>query len=103
MTATGLQRFFGSVIGASDSLPKKPAPDMLWAAISGLGHKPRDAVLVGDSIADFKTARAAGVPVILVNFGYSRVPVTSLGADAIISHLSELPKALASVHVSCRG
>jgi phosphoglycolate phosphatase len=102
MAATGLDRFMGAVIGASDSLPKKPAPEMLWAAITGLGHKVGDAVLVGDSIADFKTARAAGVPVILVDFGYSRVPVASLGADAIISHLSELPKALADVHVRCR-
>jgi phosphoglycolate phosphatase len=75
---------------------------MLLAAISQLGHKVRDAVLVGDSSADFKTARAAGVPVILVDFGYSRVPVENLGADAVISHLSDLPRALADVHARCR-
>jgi phosphoglycolate phosphatase len=102
MAATGLKQFLGTVIGASDRLPKKPAPEMLWAAIAGLGHTPGGAVMVGDSMADFNTARAAGVPIILVDFGYSRMPVDSLGADAIISHLSELPKALADVHVRCR-
>jgi phosphoglycolate phosphatase len=100
MAATGLDRFIVAIIGASDVRPKKPAPDMLLAAIAGVGVTPRDAVMVGDSIADFKTARAAGVPVILVDFGYSRVPVDGLGADAIISHLSELPKALALVRLS---
>jgi phosphoglycolate phosphatase len=102
MQVTGLDRFMGAVIGASDRRAKKPAPDMLLAAIAGLGHTAMDAVMVGDSIADFTTARAAKVPVILVDFGYSRKPVYDLGADAIISHLSELPKALADVHVRCR-
>jgi phosphoglycolate phosphatase len=102
MQATGLDRFMGTVIGASDQLPKKPAPDMLLATISGLGYSAKDAVMVGDSIADFATARAAKVPVILVDFGYSRKPVHELGADAVISHLDELPRALAHVHVKCR-
>jgi phosphoglycolate phosphatase len=102
MAATGLNRFMGAVIGASDKLPKKPAPEMLLAAISDLGQKVSGAILVGDSIADFKTARAAKVPVILVDFGYSRVSVHSMGADAVISHLSDLPKALADVHLRCR-
>ena len=102
MQATGLDRFMGAVIGASDKLPKKPAPDMLLAAIAQLGRKAVDAVMVGDSIADYKTARTANVPVVLVDFGYSRTPVQDLGADAIISHLSDLPKALADVHVRCR-
>jgi phosphoglycolate phosphatase len=102
MRATGLDRFMGAMIGASDRLPKKPEPEMLLAAISGVGHSTKDAVMVGDSIADFATARAAKVPVILVDFGYSRTPVRDLGADAVISHLDELPKALAHVHGSCR-
>jgi phosphoglycolate phosphatase len=102
MQATGLDRYMGVVIGAGDRLPKKPAPDMLLAAISGSGHTPKDAVMVGDSIADFATARAAKVPVILVDFGYSRTSVHDLGADAVISHLDDLAKALADVHVRCR-
>jgi phosphoglycolate phosphatase len=100
MAATGLDQFMGAMIGASEKLPKKPEPDMLLAAISRLGQSPASTVMVGDSIADFATARAARVPIILVDFGYSRVPVEELGADAIISHMHQLPKALADVHLS---
>ena len=32
---------------------------------------------------------------VLIDFGYSKVPVASMGPDAIISHLAELPAALA--------
>ena len=53
--------------------------------------------MVGDSIADFATARAANVPIVLVDFGYSRDPVQSFGADAVISHLRDLPAALVAV------
>jgi phosphoglycolate phosphatase len=97
--AAGLAPFVPVVIGATDARPKKPAPDMLRAAMAGLGASARDTVMVGDSIADVGTARAAGVPIILVDFGYSRTPVEELGADAIISHLDELPKTLSDVHV----
>jgi phosphoglycolate phosphatase len=102
MAATGLECYMGAVIGASAKWPKKPAREMLLAALAGLGRSVEEAVMVGDSIADLATARAAGVPIILVDFGYSRTPVEDLGADAIISHLTELPKALSDVHVRCR-
>jgi phosphoglycolate phosphatase len=50
--------------------------------------------MVGDSIADIALARAAGVPVVVVDFGYSEIPVAALGADRIISGLGELPAAV---------
>jgi phosphoglycolate phosphatase len=102
MAATGLDRHMRAVIGATDYRPKKPAPDMLLAAIAALGHRPSNAVMVGDSIADYTTAKAAGIPIVLVSFGYSRTPVHELGADAVIAHMHQLPKALADVHVRCR-
>jgi phosphoglycolate phosphatase len=102
VTASGIGPYLGAVIGATPALPKKPAADMLLAAIAGLGASPADTVMVGDSIADVGTARAAGIPVILVDFGYTRTPVHELGADAVISHLNELAKALSDVRVRCR-
>jgi phosphoglycolate phosphatase len=52
--------------------------------------------MVGDSVTDVKTARAAGLAgVILVSHGYTAIPAHSLGADAVIDHLEELPGALA--------
>jgi phosphoglycolate phosphatase len=47
--------------------------------------------MVGDSQTDIATARAALMPVVAVDFGYTDVPVRELGPDKIISHYSYLP------------
>ena len=94
LKALGIEQYFRSVVGASTRLPKKPDPAMLRLNMSELGLEPADCVMVGDSPADHGIARAAGVPVILVDFGYTHTPVRELGADAIVSHLSEIPAAL---------
>jgi phosphoglycolate phosphatase len=54
-------------------------------------------VMIGDSKVDLDAARAARIPVILVSFGYSKVPASQLGADAVIDSLSDLPEALAAL------
>jgi phosphoglycolate phosphatase len=92
--ALGLERHLGYVLGASDRIAKKPAAAMLHDCCSALGVHPREAVMVGDSGADNGAARAAGCSIVLVAFGYSKVPVASMEPDAVISHLSELPAAL---------
>lgn len=92
-----LARWFGAVIGESPRLPRKPAPDMLLAALSGLGATPREAVMIGDSAADIGTAKAAGVKSIAVSFGYTTIPPRDLGADAVIDHFGEFHAALATL------
>ena len=52
--------------------------------------------MVGNSATDIKTARAAGLPVIVVDFGYTDVPVSELGPDRVISHFDELAAACAA-------
>jgi phosphoglycolate phosphatase len=90
-----LARFFRAVVGR-DSLPyKKPDPMPLRAAIHNAGGGAGGAVFVGDSAVDVATARAAGIPVIAVEYGYSEVPAADLGADALISQFSELPPIVA--------
>jgi len=49
------------------------------------------AVMVGDSATDIMTARAAGIPVIAVDFGYTEIPVAELKPDRIIGHFDALP------------
>ena len=46
--------------------------------------------MVGDSEIDVATARAAGVPAIVVAYGYARVPAAQLGADRVIERFAEL-------------
>ena len=46
--------------------------------------------MVGDSETDILTARAAGIPVIAVDFGYSERPVAEYKPDRLISHFAQL-------------
>jgi phosphoglycolate phosphatase len=46
--------------------------------------------MVGDSQTDIATAKAARIPVVAVDFGYTEIPVSHLGADRIISHFNVL-------------
>ena len=93
-----LARFFGAVIGGDSLAVAKPDPAPLRAAIEGAGGSSGGAVMVGDSDIDVATARAVGVPVIAVSFGYTRVPPRELGADAVIDHFDELADALAHIN-----
>ncbi len=91
----GLDRFLTSIVGG-DTLPvKKPDPAPLLAAIAGLGLSPGQALMVGDNEHDVATAKAAGVPVVAVSWGYSRVPLAELDADATIDDFAQLPAAIA--------
>jgi phosphoglycolate phosphatase len=71
----------------------KPDPKPLLGTIAASGGNRSRAIMVGDSLTDIKTARAAGLPAIAVDFGYSDVPVNELGPDRVISHFDELAEA----------
>src|SRR3569833_2020227 len=65
---------------------QKPDPEVLRRTIAAAGGMAGGAVMIGDSATDIRTARAAGVPVIAVDFGYSETPVAEFSPDRIISH-----------------
>ena len=74
-----------------DTFPwSKPDPRALLSTIEMAGGRTHRAVMVGDSRTDIDAAKAAGIPVIAVDFGYSDVPCSELGADACISGFGEL-------------
>ena len=52
---------------------------------------PAASVLVGDSANDVGAARAAGVPSIVVSFGYTEIAAHDLGGDHLIEAFAELP------------
>lgn len=90
--ALGWSDRFAALVGG-DTLPvRKPDPAPLIEAIARAGGG--RGVLVGDSITDADTARAAGVPFVAVSFGFSDRPVEALGADAVIHRYGELKAAL---------
>jgi phosphoglycolate phosphatase len=87
----GLTEYLDAFQGAEDHLPKKPAPDMLLAALDRAGASHGRAWMIGDSIADVDAARAAKLPVVLVRGGYTVAAVESLGGDLVIDSLYALP------------
>ncbi|MFP3943897.1 MAG: phosphoglycolate phosphatase [Alphaproteobacteria bacterium] len=88
---------FGAVLGA-DSVPaRKPDPRHLTTAIAALEADAARTVMVGDSAADVNAARAAGIPVIAVAWGYTETPARNLGADAVVEHFHEIPERVAAL------
>ena len=73
---------------------QKPDPEILRRTIRAAGGEIRQAVMVGDSGIDIATARAAGVSIVAVDFGYSETPIKDLGADRLIGHFDELAGAV---------
>ena len=61
------------------------------------GGRVERSCLIGDSITDHTTARAAGVPSVLVDFGLADQDMAALEPDALITSFEDLPKALANL------
>jgi phosphoglycolate phosphatase len=98
LAGLGLGRFFKVVVGG-DSLPvRKPDPRILTEALGQLGVEAGHAVMVGDNEHDLTTARAAKVAMVLVSYGYARVPLADLRPDCLINAFEELPGALRRLH-----
>lgn len=90
----GLADLLDAIVG-SDTVPaRKPDPAHVRAALDRIGVAPDRAAMVGDGPNDVAAARAAGLPVLLVSYGYGRAPVAALGADRVIERFADLPAAL---------
>jgi phosphoglycolate phosphatase len=90
LEALGLTRRFAAICGQDTFGIQKPDPEFLRRTIQAAGGDIRNAVMVGDSGIDIASARAAGIPVVAVDFGYSDTPVTDLGPDRLIGHFDQL-------------
>ncbi len=97
LTTLKLTPYFAAICGQDTFGVMKPHPEILRQTILRAGGEPAEAIMIGDSGTDVRTARAAQVPVIAVDFGYSEVPIATLQPDRIISAYGELPAAIAGV------
>jgi phosphoglycolate phosphatase len=94
LTILGIADRFAAICGR-DTFPQfKPDPRHLTETIVRAGGDPARAVMVGDSRTDIDTAKAAGIPVVAVTFGYTDTPVRELAPDRVIEHFSDLPEAV---------
>lgn len=84
-----------AAVGDTPERRRKPAPDNVFAAIERLGGRKEDAVYVGDSEVDAETARAAGIPLVAVSWGFrDREELLRAGAETIADTAEELMRKL---------
>jgi phosphoglycolate phosphatase len=92
-----LTRHFAAICGQDTFGVQKPDPEVFRQTVLRAGGMPDNAVMVGDSGTDIRTARAAAVPVIAVDFGYTEVPIATLQPDRIIGSFADLPAAIREI------
>jgi len=100
LDALDMTKRFEFICGQDTFGSMKPDPEVLRKTIAKSGGEVSRAVMVGDSATDINTAKAAGVPVVAVDFGYTEIPVSKLGPDRIISDFGALPEAVLELMAS---
>ena len=94
LDALKLSKRFAAICGPDTFGVEKPDPRIFRETVMRAGGEPGHAAMIGDSITDIRTARAAKVPIVAVDFGYADVPIATLGPDRVISSFAELPAAV---------
>jgi len=85
-------------LAGSDTFPmRKPDPRHILMLVERMGGSPARTVMIGDSIHDVEAAHGAGVPAVLVSWGYTARPASELGAEAVIQRFDALPDALSRI------
>lgn len=87
----GVREAFAALVGADTLSVRKPDPEPLREAARRAGGDPARTLLVGDSDTDRNTARAAGVPSVLVTFGPSGADMAALAPEALLERYEDLP------------
>jgi phosphoglycolate phosphatase len=95
LAALGLDKYFAAICGQDTFAFRKPDPRHLTETIAMAGGDRDRALMVGDSQTDIDTAKAAGIPVVADDFGYTDLHVREFGPSKIISHFDELTVELA--------
>lgn len=77
-------RYTGAVIGDREGVKRKPAPDLVFAALKKLGSAKENAVYIGDSEVDYETAKNSGLDCILVSWGFRDRELLESFEDAVV-------------------
>jgi len=87
----GLTDLFDCVITGNDVEEHKPSGEGIRTILERLGLTPDQALMVGDSVADVKAAREAGVPVVSVIWdSYARERVVQLNGENVFETVADL-------------
>lgn len=83
---------FVDILGNRPGFPLKPSPEIVEEVLSKAGIEKADAILVGDSPTDMRTAANGGIDGIAVSWGYRTVE--ELTGNRLVSTVEELRSAL---------
>ena len=93
----GILDAFGSLVGADTLIVRKPDPKPLFEAVRRAGGAPDMCCLVGDTVTDRATAKAANVPSILVTFGPAGGNMAALEPEGLLNDFDALPNLVAKL------
>lgn len=91
LTRLGIRDDFGAMLGADTLSVRKPDPEHLFETVRRAGGNPAQSLLVGDTVTDRDTSKAAGVPSILVTFGPAGGDMAALAPEALLNRYGDLP------------
>lgn len=94
LSELGIAERFGAILGADTLTVRKPDPGHFLETVRGIGADPTRSVMLGDTRNDLETARAAGVPCVLMRFGFAAEPLDELAPEATVGHFDEVPPLL---------
>lgn len=80
----GLARHFAVIVGSASGRARKPAPDAALLALGAMGGSGNDTLYCGDSAIDLGTAKAAGLPVALVEWGYGTAEALTIAPETAV-------------------
>jgi phosphoglycolate phosphatase len=87
----GLQELLPVLVGGDTLSVRKPDPAPLLLACEQLGVAVANTVMVGDSINDVRAARAAGMPVVCVSYGYNHgASIATAKPDILVDSFIDL-------------
>ncbi|HUC11116.1 MAG TPA: phosphoglycolate phosphatase [Stellaceae bacterium] len=89
-----LGSLFDGIAGGDRFAVKKPDPGHLLGLVNALGGSTEAAAMIGDNENDAAAAHAAGMPLVLMRYGYARIDPDTLGANALLDHFADLPATL---------
>ncbi len=93
LAALNIKNRFAAICGADTVAACKPHPGHIIETVRRAGGNLEKTIMIGDSISDIGAARAAGVPVIGVTFGYTPTPMRQLEPDLLLDAFDALTPA----------
>jgi phosphoglycolate phosphatase len=86
----GLSFLFNRIIGGDEVPFSKPHQSHVFMA-AGVPNRSKTIIMVGDSYPDIRSGHNAGVPTILMRYGYSTIKPHKLRPTIALDHFREIP------------